>query len=285
MPNQQESKGSALFRFVCEQELDGQADSITSLAFSPAGDLFASGSEDCSVVIWVPLTGVMKHRILMQSAVTSLAWGPQCQLFIGCLDGTLFVAKHFKMDNNSVLTGTKSAITVVAVDSYSGHIGFGVGSELHMAKEIGHGRYATFSIFPSPDVLTNTPHELDTRVQAVALSFQDKGSRLTVAYLNHGVVCWNVKLSEALWQITPIHGHRLMWVSILSLVTLVITHQLKSGHAIVLPDKRIALSNLCDGTDLYNEGQSIHNSILRILQVLLIIMLFSSLHPLLVIGW
>lgn len=99
MPDQQEFKGNSPFHFVHKRESEDQTNSFTLLVFSTTGDLLVSGSKDCSVMIWVGLTGVMMHHILLLSTVISLAWGPQGWLSIGCLDITLVVAKNVQVSH------------------------------------------------------------------------------------------------------------------------------------------------------------------------------------------
>ena len=89
------------------------------------------------------------------------------------------------------------------------------------------GEYATVKILPAPAELFNVTGPVDKRVHGRAVEFKEKGSELVVAYLNHGVVyvipfflksnpnifdsrCWDVYTLQCLWQIHPIHGHRLM---------------------------------------------------------------------------
>ena len=85
--------------FVSEHVLEDHTESVNVLAFSPTGSRLASGSQDGSLVIWEPITGVTKYRIVCPSAVLSLVWDPRylnC-LFVGCTHGVLAVLDNFEV--------------------------------------------------------------------------------------------------------------------------------------------------------------------------------------------
>lgn len=237
------SKMKPVAPFVPALTLEDHTDTITALAFSPTGNELASGSDDGSVIIYEPLVGSLKYRTVFQGGILSLAWDPRhlARLFVGCNDGTLAIVDDFKIQDpsSSVLTGIKSPIFALSVDEYSGDIAIAVGSEIHIAKEITPRNYVTIKIFPPPSELVNTMEEADKRVRGRAIMFREKGSELVVAYLNHGVVCWDVVSQKELWRIQPIHSHRHL------------------GHAALSPDQKLVLvSNLGTGVDIYELGRS-----------------------------
>ncbi|KAI6096193.1 hypothetical protein F5141DRAFT_1067823 [Pisolithus sp. B1] len=87
----------------------------------------------------------------------------------------------------------------------------------------------------------------DKRIRGRALAFRERGTKLVIAYLNHGVVCWDVLSFEQLWQINPIHSHQIVCLF----------EDYASGHAALSPDRKcIALTNLGDGVDVYSLGRS-----------------------------
>ncbi|KAF8834765.1 WD40 repeat-like protein [Paxillus ammoniavirescens] len=228
--------------------LEGHTGSVTALAFSPGGDRLASGSEDGSIIIWEPLTASLQYQVVLPSTITCLVWDSTrlSRLFLGCTDGTLAVLENFEKQEpgDSVLTGIKVSICALAINSYTGHIAVVAGSEIHLAKEVApslvsiHRKYATFKIFPSPSELLNTPEQADKWVRGTALAYKDNGNEIVVAYLNHGVVCWDIGTLNQLWRINPIHSHHLI-------------------HTTLFPDENLILiSNLCDSIDLYKKGQS-----------------------------
>jgi len=102
-----------------------------------------------------------------------------------------------------VLTGIKSSVFAVSIDEYSGSLAICIGPEVHLAKEIAPGvfhvsdhwyvvltngpvRYASFKIFPCPRECS--AKLVDKHVRGRALSFTERGTKLVVAYLYHGVV-------------------------------------------------------------------------------------------------
>ena len=62
------------------------------------GSRLASGSQDGSLVIWEPSTGVTKYHIVCPSVVLSLVWDPRYlnRLFVGCENGVLAVLNNFE---------------------------------------------------------------------------------------------------------------------------------------------------------------------------------------------
>ncbi|KIK12473.1 hypothetical protein PISMIDRAFT_18720 [Pisolithus microcarpus 441] len=229
--------------FTPERVLQGHTSTVNALTFSPSGGELASGSDDGSLIIWDPLSGKLESRITFPSSILSLAWGPwrPYRLYVGCLDGTLAIVEGSESNEttNSVLTGIRAPVFSLAVDEYSGDIAIALGSEIHIAQTLPSGKCVTHIIFPPPKDLPLMGEQLDKRVRGRAIAFKDKGNLLVVAYLHHGIVCWDTSSFEQRWQINPIHSHQII------------------GHAALSSDTmRIALTNLGDGIDIYSLGKS-----------------------------
>ncbi|KIK10702.1 hypothetical protein PISMIDRAFT_124037 [Pisolithus microcarpus 441] len=236
------------FPFTSERVLRGHTGAVNALTFAPSGNELASGSEDGSLIIWDSLSGKLKSRFTFASSILSLAWGPRrsYRLYVGCLDGTLAIIEDLESNEatNSVLTGIRAPVFSLAVEGYSGDIAIALGSEVHIAQALQSGKCVTRKIFPSPKDLPLMGEQLDKRVRGRAVVFMDNGNLLVVAYLYHGIVCWDTSSFEQRWQINPIHSHQIMYCTC-------------SGHAALSFDtKRIALTNLGDGVDIYSLGKS-----------------------------
>lgn len=77
--------------FILECTLKDHTLSVNALAFAPTGNYLASGSNDGTLIIWDPVTGLMKNHITFHNPILSLAWDPWHlkRLYVGCEDGTL----------------------------------------------------------------------------------------------------------------------------------------------------------------------------------------------------
>ncbi|KAL4820332.1 WD domain protein [Aspergillus spinulosporus] len=56
------------------QTLEGHSDSVQSMAFSPDGQLLASGADDGTIKLWGPATGILKHTISTHGKVTNIGF-------------------------------------------------------------------------------------------------------------------------------------------------------------------------------------------------------------------
>ena len=95
--------------FVLEHTLEDHTSLVNALAFAPTGNYLASGSNDGSLIIWDPVTGLMKNRITFRNPILSLAWDPQHlkRLYIGCEDGTLALLDNFEV--RDIILGRETA--------------------------------------------------------------------------------------------------------------------------------------------------------------------------------
>jgi serine/threonine protein kinase/WD40 repeat protein len=69
------------------QLLDGQEDSIPTIAFSPLGDSLASGSQDKTVAVWDAASGNRRLLLNLESEVQGVAFSPDGNLLAICVWG------------------------------------------------------------------------------------------------------------------------------------------------------------------------------------------------------
>ena len=85
--------------FVLERTLEDHTSSVNALAFDPSGNYLASGSNDGSLIIWDPMTGLMKNCIIFRNPILSIAWDPRHlkRIYVGCEDGVLALLDSFEV--------------------------------------------------------------------------------------------------------------------------------------------------------------------------------------------
>ncbi|KAI6113140.1 hypothetical protein F5141DRAFT_1063397, partial [Pisolithus sp. B1] len=100
-----------------------------------------------------------------------------------------------EVDPNStqtILLGVNAPVYCLDLDTLSGKLTMGVGPEIHIAKPIAHGQYASFDILTMPPKLQSTlaSDGVDNEylVRAHLLHFLRGGNKLIASYLNHGII-------------------------------------------------------------------------------------------------
>ena len=73
------------------REFKAHNGAVTCVAFSPDGQLCATGGDDCEICLWDPATGALRQRLPVEhrGAVTSLQFTPQSRLISAGCDNTL----------------------------------------------------------------------------------------------------------------------------------------------------------------------------------------------------
>ncbi|KAI6094034.1 WD40-repeat-containing domain protein [Pisolithus croceorrhizus] len=233
--------------YIQDKCLRGHTDTVNCLAFSPHIDYLASGSDDCSLIIWCVTSGEVVCTIHTPAPTLSVLWDPcrHSTVIFGCNNGVAAVLSDFQDPNSAqaILLGVKAPVYCLDLDASSGKLAVGVGPEIHIAQPIAHRQYASFDILAMPPELqsTSTSEGADDEylVRACSLHFLRGRNKLVALYLNHGIVCWDIETHAKLWQIEPSHNHRHIGFSALS------------------PDQQgLLVSNLSMGADLYCLGQS-----------------------------
>ncbi|KAJ3512424.1 hypothetical protein NLJ89_g3530 [Agrocybe chaxingu] len=187
---------------------------VNALSFSSSGEYLASGGDDKALILWDTSYGDLLQKIFTPAAITTLLWHPEQEgtLFFGCEDDCL------------------------AVDTKSGYLAIGVGSEVQVAKRLTDDDYATFVIMPPPSCVLPEGVE-DFPVRPRSVHFLPGGRKLLVSYLSHGIVCWDVLKKCELWSIQPPKRYPLI------------------GSSSISPDfRKVLVHNLSRGMDLYKLG-------------------------------
>ncbi|KAG2103710.1 uncharacterized protein F5147DRAFT_654626 [Suillus discolor] len=132
-----------------------------------------------------------------------MVWDPRfkSRLFCGCENGKTLLIDRFQDPDHEVLTGTVAPVYALDIDTVTGYLAISIGSEVHVAQEILGNTFAMFVILPKP---ADFPDMLpDSRVHLRSVHFLKNGTRLIVSYLNHGIICWDLKTHDVLWHIVP----------------------------------------------------------------------------------
>ena len=102
--------------WLCVQTLTGHSDWVRSVAFSPDGQLLASGSDDNTIKLWQPGTGNQIRTLTGHSNwVISVAFSPDGQLLAsGSWDKTIKLWQPSTGEEICTLTGHSDSVDSVA---------------------------------------------------------------------------------------------------------------------------------------------------------------------------
>ncbi|KAI0323606.1 WD40 repeat-like protein [Cubamyces sp. BRFM 1775] len=238
--------------------LVGHSDTINCLAYSPNGTYLASGGDDFVLIIWNALQGRLLYRLVFGSAVDAVIWHPvhPDTVIVGCADGTLQQVRNFSMqsEQHDIHLGARNTVHCLTYEATSGRLAIGMGEEVHVTRERMPNQYVGDTVLPPPPESPDMDKLPDSerRLRPVALQFHDEGAALIVAYLAHGISCWDTSTTEQRWHIPMPSAKPNMSVlcSLISSLFYLTLHS--SGGAAISPDGRnIAVYNLVDGLDIY----------------------------------
>jgi WD40 repeat protein len=164
---------------------EGHEDSVTSVVFSPDGQLIASGSDDKTVRVWNVATGSQQHKLTgHENWVTSVVFSPDGQLIAsGSDDKTVRVWNVATGSQQHKLTGHEHSVTSVVFSPDGQLIASGsddktvrvwdvaTGSQQH--KLTGHENSVVSVVFsPDGQLIASGSHDKTVRVWDVATGSQ-----------------------------------------------------------------------------------------------------------------
>ncbi len=152
----------------------GHSDSVFAVAWAPGGDAIASGSRDCTVQIWQPLTGTpitIYHK--HSHPLLAVAWSPDGQhIASGCTVGSVRVWQAFSGEDIVTYAGHKRFVRSIAWSPDGAYIASGgdygdSSVQVWQAATGNHiythmGQYRIFAVNWSPTEPSSSPSYLIT---------------------------------------------------------------------------------------------------------------------------
>ncbi|KAF9790990.1 WD40-repeat-containing domain protein [Thelephora terrestris] len=217
--------------------LYGHINSINVVKSSPDGKHLASGGEDGTIVIYSTKTWRAVKRYGNLSPVSALVWHPTIPstIIFGCKNGDVETV-HFRdpegddADYRRVwVDWMKHPVTCIAMDVNGASVAISHGAEVTIFDQPTISMWSGMKALPPPPSVADSE---DTTPTARSIHFLQDSS-LLVSYLEHGIVCWDLKSGSTRWNIVP----RVRYI----------------GRSCVSPDgKFVAVSNMYDGVDFYS---------------------------------
>ncbi|KAA1480163.1 WD40 repeat-like protein [Dentipellis sp. KUC8613] len=228
---------SAHFRL--EKTLTGHIDTVNTLSFSPDTRFLASGGDDGLIRIFGTTRYKEVRRFRTSASITAIIWNARFPntLIAGDRCGDIHIIRFFNsyatiysQDHKVWLNHVAGPIHCFALKDVDLAVGFG--NCVALVKHGAPAAWHTVRTLPQPPTFPELNTSLP-RPTARSLQFLPNDNVLIVAYLDHGIVAWNVSTLGLLWQIRP--------------------RGCKIGASSLSPSARsIAVTNLYDGVDWYS---------------------------------
>ncbi|TEB26914.1 WD40 repeat-like protein [Coprinellus micaceus] len=214
---------------------------ISAVAISPLGTQVATGDMDGVIIVWAVETGKVEQTFSQeggQGGVTALAWdrepGRGGLLYAGTEFGACYCFQVKEAEGSQIGSPKDGPVSAIEVGKLKGQlVAWAAGKSVQIGSMSEFGMWETAQCEDPPTLARAFEEE---EVLPVGIRFIGRDERLLVAYLHHGIVCWNRRaLGKPAWRILPIHSGR------------------RIGSFAVSPDEKfVAIVNLTSGVDLYS---------------------------------
>ncbi|KAI0690612.1 WD40-repeat-containing domain protein [Cerioporus squamosus] len=180
---------------------------VNALCFSPDGAHLASGGDDSTLNIWNVTQGKLLYRILFEASISRIVWHPiyPDTIIVGCDDGRIFQLYEFSLmscEQVDVKLGVLGEVHALAYGSAARFLAIGVGEQVHVTREQEQNKYDTSILLPPPAEREDV-NAGDRQLCAVSVHFAAEAQQLIVAYLAHGIVCYEIETRRSIWRLLP----------------------------------------------------------------------------------
>ncbi|KAF9784449.1 WD40-repeat-containing domain protein [Thelephora terrestris] len=218
--------------------LYGHTNSINVVRSSPDGRYLASGGEDGTIIIYSTRSWRAVKRYGSLSPVSALVWHPTTPstIIFGCKNGDVETV-HFQdpeggdADYRRVwVDWMNDPVAWIAMDVDGATVAISHGPEVTIFDQPTISLWNGMKTLPPPPSVADSGDDITPIARSI--HFLKDGS-LLVSYLEHGIVCWDLKSGSLKWNIVP----RVRYI----------------GRSCVSPDGKFAVvSNMYDGVDFYS---------------------------------